>query len=72
MNVLTLYHKYDIMITKYIQINVREVKMNIKLELLKNYISDFVNNHIEDFEIVEEIVCIFEKYNINSGGCHNF
>jgi len=25
--------------------------MNIKLELLKNCISDFVNSHIEDFEI---------------------
>ena len=77
--------------------------MNIKLELLKNCISDFVNSHIEDFEInadeiadttainilteiqniikndnltdfeiVEEIICIFEKYNIDSGGCHDF
>ncbi len=77
--------------------------MNIKLELLKDYISDFVNSHIKDFEIdadkiadtvainmlseiqriikndlltdfeiVEEIVCVFEKYNIDAGGCHDF
>lgn len=77
--------------------------MNIKVELLKNYISDFINEKLEDFEIdaseiadttavqalseiqkvikndsfsdfemVEEIVCIFEKYNIDFGFCHDF
>ncbi len=77
--------------------------MNIKLELLRNYICDFVNNNLEDFEIdasqiadttaiqilseiqkviknenhsdfdvVEKIVCIFERYNIDCGGCHDF
>ncbi|MBE7021232.1 MAG: hypothetical protein E7411_07355 [Ruminococcaceae bacterium] len=77
--------------------------MNIKVELLKNYISDFINFKIEDFEIdasqiadttaihmlseiqkviknddysdfeaIEEIVCIFEKYNIDFGNCHDF
>ena len=25
-----------------------------------------------DFDMIEEIVCIFEKYNINAGNCHNF
>ena len=25
-----------------------------------------------DFEIVEEIVRIFEKYNLNTGACHDF
>jgi len=77
--------------------------MDIKLELLRNYITDFVNNKIEDFEIdasqiadttaiqalneiqkvikdesysdfeaIEEIVCIFEKYNIAAGFRHDF
>ncbi len=77
--------------------------MNIKVELLKNYISDFLNNNLEDFEIdaskiadttavqalseiqkviknesysdfeaKEEIVGIFEKYNIDFGNCHEF
>ena len=72
--------------------------MNVKTELLKSYIADFVNSRIEDFEIdasqiadttatqvlsevqkiikdenysdidaIEEIVCIFEKYNIDTG-----
>ena len=77
--------------------------MNIKLELLKSYISDFINNSLEDFEIdateiadtlainmlgeiqriiknerysdfeaIEEIVCLFEKYKIDDGVRHDF
>ena len=77
--------------------------MNIKVELLKSYISDFIKYRIEDFEIdasqiadtvaikmlreiqsiiknesysdfdaVEEIVRVFEKYNIDFGGRHDF
>jgi len=77
--------------------------MQIKTELLKKYISDYVSENISDFlidenkiattvaieilsqiqsilknsdysdfEIVEEIVCIFEKYKIDAGGCHDF
>ena len=76
--------------------------MNIKVELLKNYISDYVNQHINDFEIdadkitdsvavkalseiqnilqsdnydeeiVEQIVAVFEKYNLDFGSCHNY
>ncbi len=26
----------------------------------------------DDFEIVEEIVCIFEKYGVSAGVCHDF
>ena len=77
--------------------------MDIKVELLKGYISDFVQSRIGDFEIdasqiadttaiqmlseiqaviknedysdfdaVEEIVCIFEKYKISCGVRHDF
>ena len=77
--------------------------MNIKLELLKNEISELItssldkldidadkisdtaeinalseirdviqNNVLSDFEIVERIVCIFEKYNISAGVTHDF
>ena len=77
--------------------------MDIKVELLKNHITDFIKFKIEDFEIdasqiadttaiqmlseiqkvikdenysdfeaVEEIVCIFNKYNIDTGSCHDF
>ncbi len=77
--------------------------MTIKIDLLKGYINDFINNNIRefeidadeiadtaainmiseiqniirnteytDFDIVEEIVCLFEKNNIDCGGCHDF
>ena len=77
--------------------------MNIKTELLKSYITEFVKCKINDFEIdasqiadttaiqmlseiqtviknesysdfdvVEKIVCIFEKYSIDSGSRHDF
>ena len=77
--------------------------MYIKLELLKKYISDIINNNIEDFNIdatkvadttaiqilseiqvvikdencsdfdaIEKIVCIFEKYNLDFGFRHDF
>ena len=77
--------------------------MNIKLELLRKYVSDFISNRIEDFDVdasqianstavqmiseiqkvikneeysdfdaVEEIVCIFEKYSIDAGSRHDF
>ncbi len=77
--------------------------MYIKLELLKRYIADFINNGIENFEIdanevantvaiemlaeiqsiicddknsdfdaIEKIVCVFEKYDIDAGCRHDF
>lgn len=78
--------------------------MNIKLELLKTYISDVINDRwtdfieidadkisdsvainilseiqkiianedYSDFEVVEEIVLIFEKYKIDFGSRHDF
>lgn len=30
------------------------------------------NNKLSDFEAVENIVCIFEKYSISAGGRHDF
>ncbi len=77
--------------------------MNVKLELLRGAISDFIKCRMEDFEIdadkiadttatlalgeiqkvikdeslsdfdaVEKIVCIFEKYHIDAGSSHDF
>ena len=77
--------------------------MNIKVEILRNYITDFITCRIEDFDIdasqiadstatkilseiqkiiqnekysdfdaIEEIVCIFEKYHIDFGCRHDF
>ena len=31
-----------------------------------------MDNLKSDFDVVEEIVCIFEKYNVNAGCRHDF
>ncbi len=77
--------------------------MNIKLELLKRNIRDYIDSNLHDFEIdaseiadttainmlseiqniirnetysdfdvVEKIVCVFEKYRIDTGSRHDF
>ncbi len=77
--------------------------MDIKLELLRGFVGDFVKNMIKDFEIdadaiansvaiqalseiqkivqndkyddfqvVEEIVLVFEKYKLSAGSRHDF
>lgn len=33
---------------------------------------NIVDGNKNDFEIVEKIVSIFEKYEIDAGGCHDF
>ena len=43
--------------------------MEIKAVLKSGNVVDGCRN---DFEIVEEIVDIFEKYEIDAGGCHDF
>ncbi len=35
-------------------------------------IQQVLMNKENDFEIVENIVCIFEKYNVSAGTCHDF
>ena len=35
-------------------------------------IQQVLMNKENDFEIVEDIVCIFEKYNVSAGSCHDF
>lgn len=42
-----------------------EILEDIKCVLSQHY-------KLSDFEIVEKIVCILEKYNIDCGACHDF
>ncbi len=39
------------------------------LDEIQKIIKDDNNN---DFDIVEKIVCLFESYHIDCGGCHDF
>ena len=35
-------------------------------------IQEVLKSDIDDFEMIEEIVLIFEKYGIDAGNCHDF
>ena len=48
-----------------------EVSNSTAVEMIKE-IQQVLINKENDFEIVEDIVCIFEKYNISAGACHDF
>ncbi|MBR5809253.1 MAG: hypothetical protein IKY39_04025 [Clostridia bacterium] len=47
--------------------------VNSKAIKILREIKDVIHNEkLEDFEMVDEIVSIFCKYNIDIGGCHDF
>ncbi len=52
-----------------------DTKATMMLEEIQSVLigkgTDFNNENL-DFEIVEEIVCIFEKYGVDAGVCHDF
>ena len=33
-------------------------------------IQSILASGLDDFKTVDEIVCVFEKYNLDAGGCH--
>ena len=41
-------------------------------QILREIQNILAKEDLSDFEIVEEIVCIFEKNNLSIGGCHDF
>lgn len=56
---------------RYIDTN--DVINSAALEALGEIKNVIINEKIKnDFDVVEEIVCIFEKYNIDAGGRHDF
>ena len=58
---------------QYIHIDTDDVINSVALTVLNEIQSVIQNTEIvDDFDVVEEIVCIFEKYNINAGWRHDF
>lgn len=41
-------------------------------QILKEIQIVLAKEDLSDFQIVEEIVCIFEKNKLSAGGCHDF
>ena len=52
-------------------INTDEIADTTAIKALSE-IQNILASNLDDFEIVEQIVCVFEKYNLNAGGCHDF
>lgn len=58
---------------RYIHIDADEIVNSIALIVLEEIAQVIRNTEIiDDFYVVEEIVYIFEKYNIKIGGRHDF
>ena len=71
-----LLNKYISNYVKYhiqdFEIDANEIVNSTALELLSEIHKIIENDKYSDFEMVEEIVCLFEKYNIFVEGCHDF
>ena len=52
-------------------INADEIADTTAIKALSE-IQNILASDLDDFETVEQIVCVFEKYNLNTGGCHDF
>lgn len=58
---------------RYIHIETNDTINSVAMAALNEIKYVLANQDIEDdFDVVEEIVCIFEKYNISAGGRHDF
>ncbi len=54
-----------------IVINADEIADTTAIRALSE-IQSIIADDLDDFEKVEQIVRVFEKYNFSAGGCHDF
>ena len=54
------------------EIDANEIADSVAIKMLAEIQEIIKNDDYSDFEMVEEIVCVFEKYKIDFGNCHNF
>ena len=57
---------------KDFEIDASQVADTTAIQMLSEIQNVIKNEHDSDFEAMEKIVCIFEKYNIDSGYRHDF
>lgn len=55
-----------------IDINVDEIVNTTAISVLSEIKKYICNSELSDFEVVENIVGVFEKYNIDAGTRHDF
>ena len=56
----------------FTEIDPDEMADTIAINALSDIQKILANDTYNDFEIVENIVCVFEKYHLDSGGQHDF
>ena len=54
-----------------IEFDANEIINTKAIEILQ-VIQNVIQSDMDDFEMIEEIVCIFERNNLNAGVCHDF
>ncbi len=66
-------------IARILKENIMDIKLDAQkvleiesFKIVKEIHNILTNNSHSDFEMIEEIVCVFEKYGIECGGCHDF
>ena len=53
-------------------IDADEIANSKAIEILEEIQQILKNDSLDDFEMIDEIVCVFYKNNIDAGGCHDF
>jgi len=56
----------------YAEIDADEIVDTTAIKALSEIKEIVQDEEKEDFDVVEDIVCVFEKYNIDIGGRHDF
>lgn len=56
----------------YMDIDINEIANTTAIKALSEIQEVLDNDEDSDFDIVEKIVCIFEKYNLSGGSVHDF
>ena len=54
------------------EIDADDIANTVAIKILAEMQEIIKNDSYSDFERIEEIVCVFEKYKIDFGNCHDF
>ena len=54
------------------EIDADDIDNTVAIKILAEIQEIIKNDSYSDFERIEEIVCVFEKYKIDFGNCHDF
>ncbi len=67
-------HISDMIINNITEFEIDENKIadTVAIKMLSEIQEIIQNDSYSDFDMVEKIVCVFERYGIDAGGCHDF